>query len=118
MSSNRSDGSQACKDAYDVLKGAVEIKYANTEVWRLETDDREHPVVPALRAAAMDAVVSDPGQDAGVGISDLQSNLVEERKANVKFRDFLGRVQSLCELGGFEGSGSEEMLTWMRTKFV
>lgn len=116
--SDNPDYARACRDALAVLNGAVEIRYANTEVWRLDADDGEHPVVPLLRAAAMDAVVAGNLDSDMVGsVHDLNDMLRAERQANGKMRDYLNRVQSLCELAGLPaGANGDELLTWLRSR--
>ena len=106
------------KDAFDLLRDAVEIKYSNTEVWKLEEGEDEHPLVPALRAAAMNEVINEPYEDLGAGIDDMQHQLVEERRTNERLRNFMGRLQDVAEIGGWKGQGPDDILKWLAERLA
>jgi hypothetical protein len=112
--------SSACKDAFVVLNGAVEIKYRDGDIWRPEEPGAEHPIVPRLRAASLTALLTDPPTDDELAMSDepLGPQLREERRTNEALRAFVRRVEEICTVAGLpknECTGPE-VLTWLKTR--
>jgi len=88
--------SDACRDAFALLQGAVEIQYKDGDKWRLEEGQDEHPVVHRLRGASRQALTEEPPQ---VAVSDNEM-LNNERQANQALRGFMSKLQELCEQNG------------------
>lgn len=90
--------SDACRDAFALLQGAVEISYKDGDKWRLEDGQDEHPLVHKLRAHSRQALTEEPPPaTTPVTESELLSN---ERTANAALRGFMGKLQELCEQHG------------------
>lgn len=108
--------SALARDAFVVLQGAVEIKYRDGDIWRLEEVQVEHPVVPRLRAASMVSLLTDPPDvEAPVVDGELITQLREERRANDSFRAFLVELEKICRVKGMpKDVVGLEVLTWIR----
>jgi hypothetical protein len=105
MSSNNYDLSRLCRDAFVLLSGATRIDYRDGSCWQTEDDEREHPLLPPLRAASLASLISDPPSP---------STLLDgERNANDAMRRFISRLEEVCARhGGPTGSG-DQLLAWI-----
>ena len=116
---NEHDASSVCRDAFAILSGVTRIEYRDGEVWELEDDDTEHPLVPRLRAATVQALIEEPS-DPTVGIdlhTELQNQLKTERTSNDKMRTFLSNLQDICDEAGMpkEVKGGD-VLGWIKSR--
>lgn len=103
------DLSSLCRDAFVLLHGTTRITYRDGSAWAAEDDEREHPLIPRLRAASLQSLIEEPP------VSDaVVEQLAVERAANEGMRGFLVRLQDLCEgAGAPKSAGGGDLLAWL-----
>ena len=116
--SNYHELSAACRDAFIVLKGAIEIRYADGDVWKPEEDEREHPITHRLRAASLVSLTTDPPDEAvETAEPGLAASLREERRVNDTMRQFLIELEGVCRAQGMPKTVvGREVLTWLQKR--
>lgn len=107
--------SAVAKDAFVVLSGAVEIKYADGDTWKAEGEESEHPLVHRLRAASIASLTQEPPDVGGMDDDELEKLLKAERKASDNMRQFLIALDdTLTEAGKPDDVRGQEVLTWLK----
>jgi hypothetical protein len=106
--------SNTARDAFVALHGAVEIRYRDGDIWRLEDGQDDHPIVAKLRAAARLTLLTEPPTPLPPG---ADRDTVIERQVNERLREFCVQLQSLCEARGAPVSASGgDLLAWLETR--
>jgi hypothetical protein len=108
------DLSSLCRDAFVLLHGVTRITYRDGSFWETEDDEREHPLIPRLRAASLQSLVEEPPVD-----GPLAHQLANERAANDAMRLYLEKLQTLCVASGApKDAGAGDLLAWLERRLV
>lgn len=108
--------SAVARDAFVLLKGAVEIRYRDGDVWKPEEGQTEHPLVHRLRAASLESMTTDPPEpEKGMDV-ELAQRLKDERVVNERFREFIVGLETLCQGAGMPKDivDGKEVLAWLK----
>ena len=104
------------KDAFIILNRASRIEYIGGDFWAIDDEHREHPLVPRLRMASMESVVTEaPKEPVAEKHDDLVDRLREERRANENMRTFLVELEDICRGKGMpDAVVGRNVLQWIR----